>query len=228
MGRGRRARQRRNRKKRVGTISQPATARRIEVELDGFEMAKGWDGPLRGAPEPCLLLGVFHVCDGRAVTVGRSLTRIRPPDRFPGRVEIRETLVRAAGFASSVDAAPRRFVLLAIAIEEDGGRDVQSIYADLDRPERFAIWDESAPIPEPRALAELGALPVSAAPEAESVRVMYGDSDLATTTKRDDFVGSLMIRLEASPVLRPDEWRFVFRSPDGLNDWTAIFLVRVR
>lgn len=207
-------------------MSQPASARRIEIELEAFEIARAYDGPLRGAPEPCLLLGVFHVSAGRAVTVGRSLTRIEPPGDLPGRVELGRTLVRASVLASSAEA-PRMFVVLAIAVEADSGRDVQSLYASLEHPERLAIWDEAQPIPEPKAIAELGGLPASAAPVAEPARVLHRDADLSSTLRRDDFVGSLVVRLSADPTLRPSEWRFQFCSPDGLNAWTAVLLARV-
>jgi len=201
--------------------------RRVELTLEGFEMAAGADGFLRGAPEPCLLVGVFHVSQGRATTIGRSLTRLPAPSAFPERLEVKQELVRSTVHLAAESAPPGTFVMLAIALEEDSGRDVQSLYADLDYPERFAIWEDHTDVPEPRAIDELGAMTPSSPPVAESVRVMRRDRDLASDLPADDFVGSLLIRVDESPASRATQWRFRFRSSDGRNDWTAVLLARI-
>lgn len=190
-------------------------------------MAAGHDGLLRGAPEPCLVFGVFHVQAGRAVTVGRSLTRLSAPSQFPVELSVQKTLVQARVPSKPFDSEPATFVVLAMGFEEDGGEDLARAYADLEHPERLSVWDERSEVPEPRAIEELGALPPSDAPTAEVVRVLCGGREPASAAASDDFIASLAIRIDARPATRPTEWRFQFRSPDGRNDWTAILLVKL-
>ena len=59
MGRGRRARQRRGRKKRA--MAPAIRARQIEVSIDALETARAHDGLFRGGVEVRLLVGVYPV-----------------------------------------------------------------------------------------------------------------------------------------------------------------------
>lgn len=226
MGRGRANRKRRNRRARLLAVARSISARRLVLTLEAVEMARGHDGPLRGAPEPCLVVGAFFAGGGRAVTIGRNLTRWTAPDGYPARLELGRELMRTrAHLGGQADGGA--FVLLAFALEEDGEQDVQSLYADLEHPERFAVWDAHSAVVELHSLEELANLPPSVPPKAESVRVLRRGVDLTASVTNDDFVGSLLIRVGHQPESRVTEWRFRFRSSDGRNDWTAIMLVSV-
>lgn len=223
MGRGRRARQRRNRKQRRAALK--GHARRLEVSIDEFELARAHDGPFRGRVEPRLLIGAYHVRGGRAALVGRALCPIEVTGAAPLRVKVERDLLRATVIASSSAPADGMFVVLVLALEEDSGRDVQVLYAALEQPALWAVWEAERPVPEPRLLHELAQLEPSAAPVAERVQVLFGESHLPASS--DELIGTLMVRVAEGPVGRPSEWRFHFQSPDGKNDWTAVLRIRV-
>lgn len=225
MGRGRRARQRRNRKKRRAGLA--VSARRLEVSIDLFEAAHAHDGLLRGRVEPRLVVGAYHVRAGRAALVGRALCAIQAPGPAPFRIDVERDLVRASVVASSSAPADGMFVVLVLALEEDSGKDVQALYAELERPSGWVVWEEQRPMPEPHTLEELATLGASEPPVAERVQLLFGDAHAPRPDESDELVGALLVRIAESSLSRPSEWRFHFRAPDGRNDWTAVLRVRV-
>lgn len=225
MGRGRRARQRRNRKKRRSALQ--GHARQLEVSIDELELARAHDGTFRGRVEPCLLVGAYHLRSGRAALVGRALCPIKVPGAAPLRVDVERDLVRANVVASSSAPADGMFVVLVLALEEDSGRDVQALYAELEKPAHWAVWDAERQVPEPLLLHELARLEPSLAPVAERVQLLFGESHVPASPKSDELIGALLVRVAESPVGRPSDWRFHFQSPDGKNDWTAVLRIRV-
>jgi hypothetical protein len=221
VGRGRRARSRRSRKKRAASIR----GRRLELCFEELEVARAHDGPLRGRVEPRLVVGAYHVRSGRAVLVGRALGAVDVPSQVPCRVAVGRELIRAAAIASS-SADDGSFVVLVLALEEDSGRDVRELYAELERCASWTVWDERGVVPEPRALAELATLGPSEPPAAERVQLLFGEHHVPASPKDDELVGALLVRVPASPPQAVD-WRFRFESPDGKNDWTATLRIRV-
>lgn len=223
MGRGRRARQRRSRKQR--RAASAGRLRRLEISIDQFEVARAYDGPLRGRIEPRILLGAFHVRVGRAVLLGRALAAFTAPRQVPFQLVIERELIRASILQAGSSAGTGLIVLLALAIEEDSGKDVQRLYAELEHPERWTVWQTSSVVPEPRLLGDLPAPEANQEPAAESVQLLSGEAT-PVVLQGDDFVDAVLVRItdELSP---RSDWRFHFCSADGRNDWTAILRVRV-
>lgn len=174
-----------------------------------------------------MLIAAYWLNRGRAKLVGRNLTRLSVPGPFPTRVELGSELVNATFQLPATGGDLTAFAILVFALEEDSGEDVQRLYAQLERPETLSLWDERSAVPELRALDELARFAANEPPNAQPVRVMRGDADAAAEVRADDWVGSVLARISPEPATRGSEWRFHFASPDGRNDWTAVFLVRV-
>jgi hypothetical protein len=225
MGRGRRARTRRNRRKRSATAQRRAS--RLEVSIDQLEAARAHDGPFRGRVEPRLVVGAYHVRSGRAVLVGRSLTSIEVEEPAPFRIRVEKMLACGIVDVSDDAARPGVFVILALAFEEDSGKDIQRFYAALELPGEWQVWDSTRAVPEPRTLDDLGRLQPNEPPEPEQVQLLFGPTHTPASSKSDELIGALMIRVRDSSRARRAEYRFHFRAPDGRNDWTAVLRVRV-
>ena len=102
-------------------------------------MAKGYDGLLRGMPEATLLVGLYRVGPAHARLVGRYLYRFERPSEFPTKVGPRE-----ASNESLAVPLPRgtRLAMLVLAVEEDSGRGLQSLFAALE-PGETAWFDRA-------------------------------------------------------------------------------------
>src|SRR5688572_33312256 len=103
--------------------------RDLDAELLSVEFAAGSDGLLRGHPDPVFLTAAFLIGDAGAVALGRGLNRLRPKGRYPFLMELEGEVV----LDCRLPAGFERVLLLTIALEEDGGGDVASLYADLDK-----------------------------------------------------------------------------------------------
>jgi len=183
---------------------------RIRIELRQLELAKGHDGFLRGSPEPVLLVGAYLLEEDRVRVLDRSICRVATPNRFPCSVAPKEPEL----IARWIDyKRPARVALLLLALEEDGGGDVERIYAALERHADIAVWPWDEPVPAPRALHELdlGQL---------RVNVMVEGIDLNQSCASDEWVDAAAIVLQSrSPQVLTRRVHLV--SPDRRNDWTA-------
>ncbi|HLM75008.1 MAG TPA: hypothetical protein VK459_20000 [Polyangiaceae bacterium] len=205
---------------------------RLRMELTALELASGHDGLLRGLPEPVILLGVFLVANARALPLGRCLVRMNPPvGRFPLTVTPPQPAVlRAKGRAS----ASARIAVLAIAVEEDAGKDVERIYAHLAEGKNVRVWNLEDAVPSPTSLAELvpgpEGSPVAASallphPVATRVGVVVDGAELRDVCEDDELVGASLFLI---PTTRQEEgFRVHFTSGDKKNDWTALISVSV-
>ncbi|MCC6663749.1 MAG: hypothetical protein IT375_08400 [Polyangiaceae bacterium] len=225
MGRGRRPRQRRGRKKRAG--QHAPRGRQIEVSIDELEAARAHDGTFRGDVELRLLVGVYHVRSGRAALIGRALWPVDAPGAAPFRIDVDHGLVTARVFAASSQPTEGMFVVLVLALEEDSGRDVQSLYAQLEQPADWCVWDLGRSLPEPRSLAELAGLGPSEPPVPERVQLLFGADHVPARLESDELIGALLVRVPESRDPGPSDWRFHFQAPDGRNDWTAVLRIVV-
>ncbi|WP_437872696.1 hypothetical protein [Sorangium sp. So ce363] len=244
------ARKRKGRSRKAGASSAPRPASpaspavaapparrvrsfRLRLDITALELASGHDGLLRGAPEPVLLLAAYllfpHDPSGPAGLtpprpLGRTLVRFRPPEgRFPAVVTLRAPLSFKARARAREDD---RVLLLALAVEEDAGKEVERLYAHLTDAKHLRLWDLDAPVPAPLAPAELIAAPYlreNAAPVR--VGVLDDGGDLRDTCREDDFVGACAAVV--STARHEDTLRFHFVSADGRNDWTAVTSVSV-
>ncbi|WP_437509407.1 hypothetical protein [Sorangium sp. So ce1099] len=217
--------------------SAPAARRvrsfRLRLDLTGLELASGHDGLLRGAPEPVLLLAaylLFPAAPGAPAgltpprPLGRTLVRFsQPAGRFPAVLALRAPVAFSARARAREDD---RILLLALAVEEDTGKEVERLYAHLADAKHLRLWDLEAPVPSPSTPAELIAAPYlreHATPAR--VGVLDERGDLRDTCRDDDFVGASAAVV--STARHEDALRFHFVSADGRNDWTAVTTVSV-
>jgi hypothetical protein len=198
---------------------------RVRIELTALELACGNDGLLRGMPEPVVLLGAFLLTDGQARPLGRTLVRLsQPSGRFPTVVTPPATTPSPAVLtARGRGTETTRIAVLAIAIEEDAGKDVERIYAHLGGAAGLRVWTLDDAIPSPMTLAELG--PPSLPPASLRVGVVDEGADLRDACDEDDFVGASLFVITTTR--QEDGFRLQFVSEDRKNDWTAIVGVRV-
>lgn len=198
------------------------TVLRVVLRMEQLELARGYDGLLRGAPEPSLVVGVFCVHGEHARLAARYLYRFERPGGFPCKVGPREPSNESC---TVVVAAGARLVVLALAVEEDSGRGLQALYGELERGDTIVVWtrDEAAPVP--LHLHELD--PHAVTPDvAHRIHVLLGERDPAKRLEGDDWVDAAM--LVTLPLVQHRRHRLHLCSADGRNDWTAQLDVVVR
>lgn len=183
-----------------------------------LEIARGHDGLFRGPPDPVLVVGVYAVGDGHAALVGRSLHRFRPTGSFPSKVPPRDD-ERALPTADLRTDAPMRFVALAVALEEDGGKDVQRIYGAVEHVGKLALWAAEHLEVDPVGVGGLEGAAWSA-PVAVDLQI---DGALASATcTSDKWIGAVAWALAPRKPAWATRYRLPFQSADRRNDWTAL------
>ena len=201
---GRRSRKKRGERKTGERSPHQFTARVVELEV-----AKGYDGPLRGDPEPVLLLAGYVVIDGEARMIARHIFRMACPLNIPGRVEGPEEKLEVK--RPRLDSS--ELIVVVAAIEEDDQTGLREIYAAFERAQDLWLLDETGA--EARHLHELQLMTsprfVRAIPRLERT----GLDDLCVG---DDFVDAAYLVVPRG--VWHDEVRLHARSSDGKNDWT--------
>jgi hypothetical protein len=206
---------------------------RLRLNVTALEIASGHDGLLRGAPEPVLLVAAFLLVPpaqeaAAGLTpprpLGRTLIRFSSPEgRFPAVLSLRAPVLFKARARAREDD---HILLLALAVEEDTGKDVERLYAHLADARHLRLWDLDAPVPSPSTPAELIAAPyLQAHATPARVGVLDDGGDLRDTCRDDDFVGAAAALV--STARHEDALRFHLVSADGRNDWTAVTTVSV-
>lgn len=191
---------------------KPSSDRSLSVSLDWIEIALGDDGWGRGDPEPVLLLGMYALRDGVVTLVSRGLVRPRVPSPYPNDADGPKRPVIETRPPKGVPLA-----LLVLALEEDGGKDVQQNYARLERS-GFTFWEGNDPEPNPRSLADWMAGPKG----VFGVHPLHEEVDLAESCRSDDWIGATLI----VGVAHGGRHRVHVRSEDGENDWTVELALR--
>ena len=189
---------------------------RLRVRLEQLELAKGHDGFLRGKPEPVIVLGIFFVESRRARLLSREILHFEVPEHFPATVTRLSPLLPAKRYPHSQGA---HLVLLALAIEEDSGRDIRDFYAMLERVDDIDIWLADGSMRAPRSLHRL---PVDDRDwhRSQRVRVLLGGVEVAKSCRKDDWVDASLAVL-ATDRQRTTTRRMHFMSKNQRNDWTA-------
>lgn len=197
------------------------TVLRVQLRMEQLELAKGYDGFLRGEPEPTLLVAVYSATAAHTRLGGRYLYRFERPSGYPCKVSTREPTRESCTIVVDPGA---RLVILALAVEEDSGRGLQALYAELERGEGIVVWTADHVAPIPMHLHELD--PHSVAPDlGHRVHVLLGERDPSQHLVGDDWVDAAM--LHAAPTVQRGLHRLHFCSGDGRNDWTAALEVVV-
>lgn len=212
----------RRRRKKKQRAEGGSNTRVLELALRSVELARGYDGPLRGAPEPALLFAVYRVTLEDVTLIGRRVVRLESSGVYPERLEVTGTDLGAR--------IPRvegmRVLVLAAAVEEDDGRGVQRLYADLESPAQLAAWSVDAHVPEPVSLLEWARTAPLPAPASARVHLVDAAGDLRDRRLGDDWIGAALFHLDDGDRRRAER-RMRFLSEDGKNDWTAVLEVRL-
>jgi len=192
------------------------------LRVHQLEMAKGYDGLLRGMPEPTMLIGVYRVDGGHARALARYLYRFKRPGGFPTKVTTTVPSDEVLAFRPSTDS---RIAVLALALEEDDGRGLQSLYAQLEDADGVLAWTDDDVAPVPTHLPELSGGPMPP-DHARRIHLMFGEHDPSRHLEGDDWIDANL--LWTSIALKRLRHRLHFVSADGRNDWTAEVEILVR
>lgn len=184
------------------------------LDLLRLEIARGHDGLLQGKPEPVVALGLYVVEPGATRLVVRALWRFHPAHRLPAAVgAIEPTLVDGG----KLPKAARGWVVVAAALEEDGGGDLGRLFAALERPAGLHFVTEDGG-------AEHGVDDVLARPSPtvpRPVHLLIDGVDAGATCASDDWVGAAVVGYSARGPSRGD-LRLHFSAGSRRNDWTAV------
>jgi hypothetical protein len=191
---------------------------RFQLDIAGLEMARGHDGILRGHPEPVLIVAVYARNARTVQLLGRSLHRFHPRGQLPCTVSADVALALTVHLRQT---AVRDFVVLAIAMEEDGGADIQRMYGTVEDYRTLSVWYGSKPGVRPLQVPDL--------PQGKGdwnypipVEMQVDGQEASSLCTADKWVGS------AAWVLPTESWeggctfRARFLSPDRRNDWTVL------
>jgi hypothetical protein len=190
--------------------------------MQQLEMARGHDGLLRGMPEPAVLLALYCVDGDVAQLAARYLYRFARPPEFPCKVGPQESSDEVCTVAHRDTVA---FVLLALAVEEDSGRGLQSLYAAVEDVSTVMAWSDASSTPAPMHLTELAAGGVPRE-ETQRVNLLLAERDPSTELAGDDWVDAGLLVTPGPP--SGGVFRMHFRAADGRNDWTAQFELSLR
>lgn len=194
---------------------------RIRINFEQLELAKGHDGLLRGKPEPALILGVYLVEGERTRLLSRTIMHFGTVNkRFPCTVKRFHSLLPNRAYEHRTHA---HFVVLAMAIEEDSGDDVQHLYAILDRTHSITVWSPEAVMPTPRNIHELP-LDDQNWWTPYRVHIMVDGHTVSEQCRSDDWVDASLTVI-STEIQQVRGHRMHFRSSDDRNDWTAALSV---
>ncbi len=212
-------RRHKKRKNKPGGDTTPSRA--LDLELKAIEIARGYDGPLRGAPEPALVLAIYRVTAQDVTLIARRAVRLSARGVYPERIEVNDDLG-----ARVPRVAGMRVLVLAAMLEEDSGRGIERVYADLEATSSLAAWAVDAHVPDPISLIEWARSTPALAPSTARVHLVDAAGDLRDQELGDDWIGAALFHLDDVRHER-SERRMRFASQDGRNDWTAVFDVRL-
>ncbi len=194
----------------------------IAIEVAALEVVAGFDGLLGGKPEPALVLGAYAVGRGQAVLLDRAMARFLPKGRFPLTVSPVEPARLGARLVSQ--AEDLHFVLLVLAFEEDGGKDVRAFYGALEHPHELSVFASTQTEVSPLAVGEIRAAkwPLD---QATPVDLLAEGSPASSRCSDDTFIGASVLHLSTRRRPATSLYRLPFRTADRRNDWTAFLRI---
>jgi autoinducer 2-degrading protein len=190
---------------------------RIRAELERLELASAHDGFLRGSPELCFVLAVYARQAGELVTLGRALYRLALRVNAPCVIECSELLFDVP---IEILGLPAEVGVLMLAVEENGGKDVQGLYQELADPLAFRLWHCAEDVPEPADLSEWFEPGRPFAPAR--VQVLRESQAVAESLLDDTWVGASLGHFVLPARGHECVGRFHVASADGQNDWLAV------
>lgn len=192
----------------------PLRLPRLQIAVERIEIASVHDGFLRGAPEPCILVGCYSLDDAGGVSLGRALYRFALDRPAPSAIAPRERILELPVL---IERFPIRMCVLLLAFEENGGSDIRSAYQDLADPEAFFVWSSNQTEPDPlRMLDHAAALRPN---HCDRVQILRDGEPLHAATDDDTWVGAASSAIEFIHPEQESVLRYHTRSADGRNDW---------
>ncbi|MEM6957680.1 MAG: hypothetical protein AAF645_18445 [Myxococcota bacterium] len=182
-------------------------ARSIRLEVAGLTITRGYDGLLRGDPEPVILLASYAPEGDRLVATMRLSFAARGPFpvtlEWPGDRRTDVPLEDGTGLP-----VPEGGIVLAVAMEEDSGDDVARIAQALAEPAALKVWS----LDGAKSIHALSGLdPDFASPKRVDLENATGA--LSLSCRYDKWVSAVGWNAPGSASLR-------FRSRTGRNDWS--------
>jgi len=192
----------------------PLRLPRLQIAVERIEIASVHDGFLRGAPEPCILVGCYSLDDAEAVSLGRAIYRFALDRPAPSAIAPRE---RILDLPVLIERFPIRICILLLAFEENGGSDIRSSYRDLADPGAFFVWSSNQMEPDPLPMRDHASL--LRPNHCNRVQILRDGEPLHAAIDDDTWVGAVSSAIE---FIRPEQesvLRYHTRSADGRNDW---------
>jgi quinol monooxygenase YgiN len=187
----------------------------MRAKLTRVEFATATDGPLRGLPDPALVLAIYRLEDQKPALIGRLLWRITMAREAPYVVQPSEAILEVP---CSIQHFPAKVIVMVIGIEENGGHGVQEAYQRLEPADGTMLskihHDEATTC----ALAEFTsgeALP----PQAVAVLPIVDGMALSDCMHNDAWVGASASLLELRPQRLEEVIQFHLCTDARLNDW---------
>lgn len=205
--------------------SDPIRPFRLRIAVKSLELVRGYDGILRGVPEPIVALSAFLLDGDQARPLGRTLVRFSvSAGTFPTTIlNLQPTEALIANARAELRA---RLAVLLLALEEDSGKDIQRVYAHLGEAKHWRMWRLDDTMPSPMAVVEMHSMPLPSLPYQCSIGVVDDGVDLRDACPDDALVGAGLIVLGTGR--QEEEFRVRFLSSDERNDWTALVDIRVK
>ena len=186
--------------------------------IQSLEVARGHDGFFRGNPEPTVICALFVVSGETVQLAGRSLHRFRAKRPFPGVATPDNGSLPACTL--HLETGFPHWVMLAAALEDDGGGDIQRAFGAVERHDTLSVWASDLREFEARPLAALPTQPDWLSPRAS--QLLSDGEAFGPSCTTDKWVGAACWCMEASESTMSRRHRVPFLSEDRLNDWTAL------
>ena len=196
---------------------RPRTTQDLLVEVQHFEIASGYDGLLRGAPEVSVAVGVYSVGE-RARTLLRTVFRAAPlhDSHFPQVVS--PSLEERAAVVATDDPA---ILLIAAGIEDDGGGGLARAFGALERADDISI----ASAADGQDVLSLKDVTPALWGEAKRAIDQHDGVPLQSRALGDDWVGAAAVCIARVPGTR--RHRLHLASDDFVNDWTVVAATKI-
>lgn len=196
---------------------RPRTTQDFLVEVQHFEIASGYDGLFRGAPEITVVAGVYSV-GAAARTLARAVFRADALDgaHFPQIIA-----PKASERTAVVTTNDPAVLVIAVGIEDDGGGSIARAFGALERANDIAL----ASVADGADVVSLQDVTAAAWGEAKRAIVLVDGVPLQSRTVGDDWVGAAAVCVARVPGTR--RHRLHLASDDLVNDWTVVTATKI-
>jgi hypothetical protein len=190
----------------------------LSGDMAGLEVARGFDGFLRGDPDPVVIIAVFAVCGATVQMAGRTLHRFRSKGPFPAVAMTTDRQTPQCQL--HVDGHSPRWLVVSAALEVDGGVDVQRAFGAMERHANISIWASDLREFEARPLNAIAMDPEWTTPRV--VQLLTDGEAFGASCQSDKWIGCASWWMSANVPPASRRYRAPFLSEDKLNDWTAV------